>query len=195
MALSRIPFPDLTDLPETATVALRSIPVQLNVFRMAAHAPDLLPPLIDLGHAILGKQRLNPRLREAAVLRLASKRSIAYEWVQHEPMARAAGLTDEEIELIRLGRITEPLLRSVTDLTDALLEDATCTAEQLATLGRLLSHQEITELIITIGYYLTIGHLMNALDIDIDPAGEELVRGAPHWYEQIDRSPAPRPLE
>src|SRR6202012_5973953 len=57
----------------------------------------------ELGAAIRFRTQLTPRIREMAILVVAQAWNSAYERSTHEPIGREAGLTDPEIEALRLG--------------------------------------------------------------------------------------------
>ncbi|MGC1756591.1 MAG: carboxymuconolactone decarboxylase family protein, partial [Trebonia sp.] len=65
------------------------------------------PPFADGWNGMLGAVRgastLPADIRELAILRVASRNGADYEWVAHEPVARQAGLGDEQIAAIRVS--------------------------------------------------------------------------------------------
>ena len=98
--MARIPYVE----PETAGPEVRAVleqlPVKLNIFKMMGHAETSFTPLLRLGGSILGQQKLDARLRELAILRVAKLSESEYEWVQHVPIARHTGAGDAEIEAV-----------------------------------------------------------------------------------------------
>ena len=69
--MARLPYVDPATASEDVRTLLERLPVRLNVFRMMAHAENDFRPLVGLGTAILGRQKLSPKLRELAILRVA----------------------------------------------------------------------------------------------------------------------------
>ena len=55
-----------------------------------------------MANALVMKTKLDPKLREIAILRTAKVSRSVYEWTQHVPMARHVGVTDVPY-LWRLG--------------------------------------------------------------------------------------------
>lgn len=91
--------------PETAR-ALERLP-DAHVFGLVAHARTAFVPWLRLGGAILNDLALPASLRELVILqvgRLAQR----YEWVQHVPLAQAAGITDRQIAALESGDTTGP---------------------------------------------------------------------------------------
>jgi len=95
--MARIPYVETESASEDVRAVLEQMPANLNIFRMAAHAETNLRPLLTLGVSVLTNQKLDDRLRELAILRVARLTSAEYEWVQHVPIARLTGASDEEI--------------------------------------------------------------------------------------------------
>ena len=93
--MARLPYVDPATAPPKVREVLERLPVQLNIFRMMAHAETNFRPLLRLGASILGEQKLDARLRELAILRVAKLSPARYEWVQHVPIAKAVGATDD----------------------------------------------------------------------------------------------------
>ncbi len=125
--MARLPYLE----PESAPPAVRELfdrlPAKLNVFKLMAHAETLFRPLLALGTAILAQEELPPRMRELAILRVARLAAAEYEWVQHVPMAHAAGVGEAQVEALRRGEIDpvcfDPVerlvLRFVLNITNA----------------------------------------------------------------------------
>src|SRR5512139_319134 len=94
--MQRIPYPDESTLPEMVRKMLAGTP--LNVVRIGAHAsPLLFEAQGRLGWAIANPEVLDPRLREAVILRVAHLSNSDYELHHHIPLGRSAGLTEAEL--------------------------------------------------------------------------------------------------
>ena len=66
----------------------------LNVFKVMAHSPALMRNWLRKATPLLGDGlSLSARLREIAILRVAQNARSEYEFGQHIPIARAAGLS------------------------------------------------------------------------------------------------------
>ena len=72
-------------------------------FNAMLYAPAVGHALQELGVAIRFRTHLSPRIRELAILVVAQAWDSGYERVSHEPIGREAGLTDPEIEALRVG--------------------------------------------------------------------------------------------
>src|SRR5258706_15714421 len=65
---------------------------------MLAHAPALMPGLMELTGAILYRAKLDPVSRELAVLRVGHLCGSHYEVEQHRKIAKAIGLSQEKVD-------------------------------------------------------------------------------------------------
>src|SRR6266436_3515014 len=178
--MARLPYVEPATAPEHVRELLEQLPVKLNVFRMMAHAESDFRPLVGLGTAILGRQKLSAKLRELAILRIAALSPARYEWVQHVPIAQAMGATPAQVAALERGDIAadvfDSLERVVLRFTTEVVRDVRASEATFAELARLLSAQEIVELIITVGYYMMIARLLETTAVDLDPpAGTKVV--------------------
>jgi alkylhydroperoxidase family enzyme len=178
--MARLPYVEPAAAPEAVRQTLERLPLQLNIFKMMAHAETCFRPLLQLGTAILSEQQLDPKLRELAILRIAQLSDARYEWVQHEPIARGTGASEAQVTALGRGAIDDPcfdraealVLRFTTEVVESVkASDAT-----FAEMQRYFSPREIVELLLAIGFYMTIARLAETTAVDVDaPAGMTVV--------------------
>jgi alkylhydroperoxidase family enzyme len=101
--MARLPYVDPDEANEEVREALNRLAAPLNIFRMMAHAETCFKPVLRLGGAILGKQLLDAKLRELAILHAVHLEGGTYEWVQHVPIALALGATQAQIDALETG--------------------------------------------------------------------------------------------
>ncbi len=150
----------------------------LNIFRTLAHHPKAMKRWLVFGNHVLGKSTLGPRERELLILRAGWRCRAGYEWGQHEIIARASGISDEEIQRVADGPdapgwddFDAALLRAVDELhDDAFISDATW-----ATLSTRYGPQEMIDLVFAVGQYHLVSMALNTLGVQLD----EGVRGLP----------------
>ncbi|MFD5798133.1 carboxymuconolactone decarboxylase family protein [Streptomyces diastatochromogenes] len=75
-----------------------------NVFTTLVRHPGLFRHFLPFGSHLLRDGRLPDRTRELLILRTACNTRAGYEWGRHVPLARAAGVTDEEIRRVAPAR-------------------------------------------------------------------------------------------
>ena len=171
--MARITYPDPSQ--EFTTLS-----VQLNLFRMLAHAGTTGKRVLSLGNALLTQLELPPKLRELAILQVAHESGTDYEWVQHVALALSAGVTQAHIEAIEQGSVPSSLFtgqeQQVLLFTKEVYWGRAISDEDFAGMTRALTSREIVELLLTVGYYTMLARFMNVLEIDSDePAGERLL--------------------
>jgi AhpD family alkylhydroperoxidase len=71
--------------------------------QMLLHSPALADGWNSLLGAIRSRISLDPATREILVLRIAVLNRAEYEWDAHEPPARQAGVTDDQLAALRSG--------------------------------------------------------------------------------------------
>jgi alkylhydroperoxidase family enzyme len=171
--MARVPYPDPAALaPETAELLGKLPP--LNLFRMMAGGEGLLRAFVQLGNHLLFKSRLPPVLREIAILRVGALCRARYEVFQHERIARGLGMTDALLAAIRHGPddpAFDDLQRLVMQYTDDVVHNVRASDATFEPLRARLSLQELQELTVTIGYYLTASRFLETFDIDLEDGG------------------------
>ena len=172
--MARLPYVDLATAPEHVRSMLERLPVQLNIFRMMAHAESNFRALLRLGTAILADQKLDAKLRELAILRVAQLSPARYEWVQHVPIAKVMGVTQPQIDALEGGNIDAECFvadeRLVLRFTSEVVRDVRASDATFAAIHERFSAQEIVELILAIGFYMTMARLMETTGVDLEPA-------------------------
>ena len=180
--MARLPYVDPEHAAEPVREVLQALPVDLNVFRMMAHAETCFRPLLQLGTAILGRQKLDGKLRELAILRIARLSSCQYEWVQHVPIAKATGASQAQVEALERGAVDADCFdsaeRSVLRFTDEVVQGVKASGAAFAELQKRFSAQEIVELLLAIGYYMTVARLLESTEVDLDPPSDTKVLDA-----------------
>jgi 4-carboxymuconolactone decarboxylase len=144
-------------------------------------------PWLGLGAALLGRLRLDARLREIAILEVARLSGSRYEWVQHEAIATALGVGRDEVRAVEHGDVG-PLdddARAVVELTREVVHEVRAQDETLDALRLHLEPREIVELLLVIGHYMSIARIAATCGIEIDdPAQLAVVEAAAEHGDQ-----------
>ncbi|MGC4879802.1 carboxymuconolactone decarboxylase family protein [Micromonospora sp. DT43] len=169
--MSRLPYVNPTDAPAPVREALQAA-LPLNFFRVMAHAETAFPAWMRWGGTLLKGLALAPLLREIAILRVAGLSDVRYEWVQHEPIARSVGATDEMIHALGRDEIEADCFsadqRAVLRFTTEIVRDVRPSGATLAALTALLSPREVVELLMVIGQYMMIARVAVTADLEVD---------------------------
>lgn len=170
--MARIPYPDMAQAHPKVREAYEALPTKLNIFRMLAHAERNYAGFMQLGGTILGRQKLDARLRELAILRIAQVSRARYEWDQHVPIALAAGVTQEQIDALEAGRSEAACFDKIDglllDFTGEVMRDVRASDASLARMTEQFSSQEVVELVLVIGFYMMVARLLETTGVDLE---------------------------
>jgi 4-carboxymuconolactone decarboxylase len=137
----------------------------IRPFAAMIHRPDIARAAADLGAVIRFRGILSDHDREVVICVTAVERSCPFEWESHNPIARAAGVSEATLGQIETGA-------EVDDGDDAVLVDFT---RELCRTGKVgserferardrLGEEGTVELAAIIGYYTMLAVFMNACE-------------------------------
>ncbi|MCU4185390.1 carboxymuconolactone decarboxylase family protein [Acidiferrimicrobium sp. IK] len=125
-------------------------------FDAMLRSPRVGGALQDLGAALRYGSALPTRLREIVILAVAAAEDSAFERFAHEAVGRGAGLTEGELDALRIGgplpaedRVEAMTLRAAR----ALLRDGDLDEATYAGLDAELGERGLFELTALVGYY------------------------------------------
>jgi len=170
-----IPYADIEKLPDDAREAFDRLPKKLNIFRMWANAANLFRPGLRFGGAILGRQTLGADLRELVILLVARIEGGTYEWVQHVPIAEAVGCRKEQIDAIENNDLAAACFdareKALLAFADDVIRNVAASEENVKAANTHFSPEEIVEIILTCGFYMTMARLTETTRVDVDGPG------------------------
>ncbi len=174
----RLPLPSDDQLPDEVSEVLANLP-PLNIFRMLGHAPASFRPFLELGGSILGDEDFDPRLREIAILRVATVTRAGYEWAQHVQLAGNVGVSTEEIEAVGAdGPVTslgdEAAL--VCRVADEVSREVRLSDEALGLAVERWGESGTTHLILCVGYYNMVSRFLESTRVPLED--DALLEGA-----------------
>ena len=175
------PCPPLSDADWPGSIApLREgFAGKLNVYRVMAHHPALLAAWAQLRRHVVQETALGPERLEVVILRTGHRLGSDYEWAQHVCRARALGISDTRIRSLR-GPLAEMGAEDalLAEAVDTLFEAKALDPELESRLADALGRQAVFDLIATVGFYSTLGYLLNTYrpPIDRDIADELAAR-------------------
>jgi 4-carboxymuconolactone decarboxylase len=134
-----------------------------------------------VGSSLVADGVLENRLREIAILMVAARYRADYEWHAHEIFARRDGLSDPELDAIKARRPAEfedDAARIVAETVRALLDEAGLDDDLYARATAALGTAGLTEIIMTVGYYIALALLLNTYRVPVPegaaaPFGED----------------------
>lgn len=182
--MARVPYLARKDLaPENQELLAR----EANIFRALANSPDALRAFMRLGGFIRSKSRLDPRLRELAILQVGYLTRAPYEWSHHIEIGRQFGVSDDDIRALideaagKTGTL-DPLARLVLAAAREMTEDLAISDATYAALAKHLDHERMVDLVVTIAFYNAVVRLLGSLQIDVEES----------YRHYLDEFPLPR---
>ena len=174
VSLPRIPVLALDKMPEKTRNMItggKSGMSGLNINRVMAHAENSVRHFMRMGNSLLTQAKLDARLRELAILRVAALCSSRYEWYQHEILAREVGVPGDQIEAVKNNPespVFSELERAVLRYAGEVTQNVKSSDEAFDHLTRFLSHQELVELTLTIGFYNMVARFLENTEVQIE---------------------------
>jgi len=168
--MARLPYLDRSDLlPEHQDLLARN----LNLYRVLAHSPRAARALNTLARYIRDGSRLDPRLRELAILQVSYLTRSAWGFSHHVRIGREVHLTDDEIRAVAdetAGRATrfDPLAKAVLRAAREMTTELSPSEETFAELRRELDNERLTDLMVTISFYNGLVRLLEAMQVDVE---------------------------
>ena len=182
--MARVPYLDKSDLPaELHDILAR--PIALNL--AMANSPYASRAMNGLATYIRHQSKLDPRLRELAILQVGYLAKSPYEYSHHVKIGREFGVTDDDIRAIgvetagrptNLDALAKTVLRAAREMTNGLaMSDAT-----FAELEKALGREQVIDLTLAISFYNAVVRLLATLQIDIEP----------EYQRYLEEHPLPR---
>ncbi len=170
--MTRMPLADADEQPEHIRQLLTR-PGALDVLRLLANAPNVFESWAQMAGGLFDSPTFTPRMREVIILRVGHLQDSPYELAQHVIFARAAGLTDQEIDaLLGKGDLDAAGFsgdeRTVIDTVTELCTTRRLRDDSFATAQALLGVEALTELLMIVSCYYGLALVLNAADLDID---------------------------
>lgn len=181
MHMRRPNTPRLEPIPKVAARAREvmetSFANAVNVLATMAHNRTISKALGEFAQTILFKGDLSRRNVEIAVLRMGWNCQSVYEFGQHTLMARAEGLTDEEIYFttrpIAHGNWT-PAEAAILQLVDDLYADDCVSDTTWSEAAGHFNEADMVHLVAAAGCYRMVSGFLNS-------AGVQRDEGVPDW--------------
>jgi alkylhydroperoxidase family enzyme len=133
------------------------------------------------------RSKLDPRLRELAILQVGYLAKSPYEYSHHVKIGREFGVSDDDIRAIgeetagrpsKLDPLAKMVLRAAREMTQSLaMEDETYTL-----LEHSLGRANLIDLIMAISFYNAVVRLLATLQIDVEP----------EYQQYLEQHPLPR---
>ena len=146
---------------------------RISLTQALVNSPNAARAFGALGQFIRFGSKLDPRLRELAILQVGWLARSPYEWSHHVKLGHDFGVSDDDIRALiddtagkpaQLDETAKTVLRAAREMTqDGAMSDAT-----FATLREALGNEQIVDLTITIAFYNAVVRVLATLQIDVE---------------------------
>ena len=155
-----------------------------NLHKLLVNSPDMAKAFNGIGNFIRFKSKLDPRLRELAILQVGWLEKSEYEFTHHVKIGKEFGVTDDDIAALmietegiqsKLEPLARAILKGAREMTRGLEMEMTTFAE----IKKHLSNEEMTDLVLIIAYYCAVVRILATMKIDNEPFYKEVLQQYP----------------
>ena len=155
-----------------------------NLHKLMVNSPDMARSFNNVGNFIRFKSKLDPRLRELAILQVGWLERSEYEFTHHVKIGKEFGVTDEDIQGLmaetegkpsKLEPLTKAILKGAREMTKNL----EMSMETFAEIKRHLNNEEMVDLVLTIAFYNAVVRVLATMKIDNEPYYKEVLKDYP----------------
>lgn len=155
-----------------AELGMADMMADLSVFRVLLQNPPVGDALNGMLQALLGKGRLDGRLRELIIMRLGWASGSVYEWTQHWRVATQLQVDPDDILAVRDWQSSDrlgPAERAVLAATDETLDTGTISdATWAACVEHVGGDEQLIELVVAIGNWRLFSSLLRSLRVPLE---------------------------
>ena len=140
----------------------------LMLYQVLLNSAPLANGWRELLTAIRNRSSLPPALREMVILRVAVLNRAPYEFNAHMPHAKAAGVSDEQLDALRAGELSaefNDVERAALALTDTMTRDVQVSDALFEPLREYFDDRALVELVATVAAYNMVSRFLEALRI------------------------------
>lgn len=179
--MARLPYLEADQVaPEYRDMLKRNT----NLHKLLVNSPDMARAFNGVGNFIRFKSRLDPRLRELAILQVGWLEKSEYEFTHHVKIGREFGVTDSDIQALMdetAGKTSklEPLARAILKGAREMVRDLGMSDATFAEIKKDLSDEHMTDLVLTIAFYCAVVRVLATMKIDNEPQYKEVLKQYP----------------
>ena len=179
--MARLPYLEADQVaPEYRDMLKRNT----NLHKLIVNSPDMARAFNGVGNFIRFKSKLDPRLRELAILQVGWLEKSEYEFTHHVKIGKEFGVTDEDItglmaETEGIQSRLEPLARAVLTGAREMARELEMSMTTFAEIKRHLSNEEMVDLVLTIAFYCAVVRVLATMKIDNEPTYRVVLKQFP----------------
>jgi len=179
--MARLPYLEADQVaPEYRDMLKRNT----NLHKLLVNSPDMARAFNGVGNHIRFKSKLDPRLRELAILQVGWMERSEYEFTHHVKIGKEFGVSDGDIAALMAeteGKPTdlEPLARAVLKGAREMVRELAMSEATFIEIKRELSDEHMTDLVLTIAFYCAVVRVLATMKIDNEPIYKEVLKQYP----------------
>jgi alkylhydroperoxidase family enzyme len=155
-----------------------------NLHKLLVNSPDMARAFSGLGGYIRFKSKLDPRLRELAILQVGWLEKSEYEFTHHVKIGKEFGVTDQDIKGLMAeteGKPStlEPLAKAILRGAREMVKDLAMSDATFAEIKKDLTDEHMTDLVLTIAFYCAVVRVLATMQIDNEPQYKEVLKQYP----------------
>jgi len=168
--MARLPYLNPEDLAEDDRDLLKRM---ITLHRCLVNSPGAARAFSGLGQYIRFRAKIDPRLRELAILQIGWLARSPYEWSHHIKIGHDFGVTDADVAALISDTAGEP--NALEPLARLVLKGARevyaggMSAETFAELQAHLDNEQMVDLTVTAAFYCAVVRTLATLAIDVEP--------------------------
>lgn len=179
--MARLPYLEKSQLPPEHQDLLKR---EIALNKQLAHSPGALRAFQTLGGYIRYGSKLDPRLRELAILQVGYLARSPYEWSHHIKIGHDFGVSDADIGALiddshgrpaALDALALLVLRGARETS----VDGQMSAGTFASLQQALGNEQLVDLVMTIAFYNAVVRVLASLQIDVEPEYQKYLQQFP----------------
>ena len=169
--MARVPDLTVDDLAEADRDLLKR-PIALH--KALTNSPKAARAFSGLGQFIRYGSRLDPRLRELAILQVGWQARSPYEWSHHVKIGKDFGVSDADIHALiaeSAGQPSalEPLAKLVLLAAREAAAGPGVSESTYKALTAHFDHELMVDLVVTISFYCAVVRALSSLAIEVEP--------------------------
>ena len=168
--MARVPYVDKDELPEKFRGLMSS---DANITRALSNSPQVAYQSGQVARYIRHDSRLDPRLREMAILQVGYSARSAYEYTHHIKIAFNFGVSEADVRAIadesagwptQLEPLAKAVLRAAREMTNGL----SVSDETFVALQKSFDNEQLVDLIFAIANYNGVVRMLASLKVDLE---------------------------
>ena len=141
-----------------------------NLYRALGNHPKLVAAWTEFSKMLRHVTRTPRALRELVILRGGQLMRSEYEWAQHLPMARKAGLREAQINALaewRSSKEFDEREKAALAIAEAVTQGRVSDAVYQQAMQHF-DHHDYVELAVVAAFYAMVGRMLDAMGVPLD---------------------------